>query len=214
MRPAPPGAGFAVLDLDDTLVATAEASFAAWVAATGRLGLDPPGRDQFTAGYRDLPFRACVERWYGPAVDFGEFSAFYWDAVHYGPIGDVTGLVRGLRERGAGAGIVTNSTGPEAGRKLASAGIPAELFDFVAGRPEGADGPAPDKDLVRILAERRIDPATAVHVSDNPVDHAPSVRAGLPFRGVLTGVYTRADFAAAGVPEADVHADVHAALSS
>jgi phosphoglycolate phosphatase-like HAD superfamily hydrolase len=208
-----PGVRYAVLDLDDTLVATAEASFAAWVEATGRLGLDPPSRDQFVAGYRDLPFRACVERWYGPALDFGEFSAFYWDAVRYGPIGDVAGLVRGLRQRGIGAGIVTNSTGPEAGRKLASAGIPAEVFDFVAGRPEGADGVAPAKDLVRILGDRRVDPATAVHVSDNPADHAPSVRAGLPFRGVLTGVYTRADFAAAGVPDSDVYPDVHAALA-
>ena len=205
---------FAVLDLDDTLVATAEASFAAWVAATGRLGLDPPRRDTFVAGYRDLAFRECVERWYGSAVDFGEFSAFYWAEVRYGPIGDVPALIRGLRQRGAGAGIVTNSTGPEAGRKLASAGIPAALFDFVAGRPEGAAGVAPDKDLVRILADRRVDPATAVHVSDNPADHAPSVRAGVPFRGVLTGVYTVADFTAAGVPPADVHPDVHAALSS
>ena len=93
-----------------------------------------------------------------------------------------------------------------------SAGIPAGLFDFVAGRPEGADGPAPDKDLARILGEHRIDPATAVHVSDNPADRAPSVRAGVPLRGVLTGVWTRADFTAAGVAPADVFADVHAAL--
>lgn len=205
---------FAVLDLDDTLIGTADASFAAAVEAARRLGLDPPGRDEFTAGYRELPFRGCVERWFGPAVDFGEFSAFYWDAVHYRGIGDVPALLRELRAAGTGAGIVTNSTGPEAGRKLASAGIPAELFDFVAGRPEGADGPAPDKDLARILAERRIDPATAVHVSDNPVDLAPSVRAGMPFRGVLTGVYTRAEFLAAGVARPDIHPDVHAALTS
>lgn len=204
----------AVLDLDDTLIATAGASFAAWVAATGRLGLDPPDRDLFVAGYRDLSFRDCLTRWYGTAIDFGEFSAFYWDAVHYRPIGDVAGLIGGLRERGIPAGIVTNSTGPEAGRKLASAGVPAELFDFVAGRPEGGTGVHPDKDLVAILGGRGIDPATAVHVSDNPADSAPSVRAGLPFRGVLTGVYTLADFTAAGVPATDVHPDVHAALTA
>jgi phosphoglycolate phosphatase-like HAD superfamily hydrolase len=204
----------AILDLDDTIVATAEASFAAWVAATTRLGLDPPGRDDFAVGYRDLSFRDCLARWYGADVDFGEFSACYWDAVRYEPIGDVAALVRGLRERGIPAGIVTNSSGPEAGRKLASAGIPADLFDFVAGRPEGGTGVPPAKDLVAILGDRGIDPATAVHVSDNPADSAPSVQAGLPFRGVLTGVYTVADFTAAGVSPADVHPDVHAALGA
>jgi phosphoglycolate phosphatase-like HAD superfamily hydrolase len=201
-----------ILDLDDTIIATAAASLAAWVAATGRLELRPPGREQFVPGYRDLTFRECFRRWYGDGADFAKFSALYRDEVRYRPIGDVAGLVHALRERGIRTGIVTNSTGPEAVRKLASAGLPAELFDFVAGRPEGADGPPPDKDLVRIAGEHRIDPATAVHVSDNPADHAPSVRAGVPFRGVLTGVWTRPDFTAAGVDPADVHPDVHAAL--
>jgi phosphoglycolate phosphatase-like HAD superfamily hydrolase len=232
-RPAPPGLRHVVLDLDDTIVATAAASLAAWIEATARLGLQPPDPELFVPGYRDLTFRACFRRWYGDGADFEEFGALYRDAVRYGPIGDVPALLRGLRDRGITAGVVTNSTGPEAARKLVSAGIPAELFDFVAGRPEGADGPAPDgpapdgpapdgpapdgpapdKDLVRILAAHRIDPATAVHVSDNPADHAPSVRAGVPFRGVLTGVWTGPDFAAAGVAPADVFPDVHAALA-
>lgn len=205
---------FAVLDLDDTLVATAAASFAGWVAATGRLGWEPPGRAAFVAGYRDLTFGECVTRWYGPAADVEEVRARYWDAVRYGPVGDIPALLRDLRGRGIAAGVVTNSTGPEALRKLASAGIAAEAFDFVAGRPEGGSGPAPAKDLVPILGGRGIDPATAVHVSDNPADLAPSVAAGIPFRGVLSGVYTLADFTAAGVPPADVHADVHAALGA
>ena len=196
-----------ILDLDDTIVATAAASYAAWVAATGRLGLDPPTREAFVPGYRDLTFRDCLTHWYGPGVDFDEFSALYWDAVRYRPIGDVAALVETV---GVPAGIVTNSTGPEAVRKLESAGLAPGLFDFIAGRAEGA--PA-EKDLIRILGERGIDPGTAMHVSDNPADHAPSVRAGLPFRGVLTGVWTSSDFAAAGIPAADVHPDVHAALA-
>ncbi len=204
--------GYAVFDLDDTLIGTADASYAAWVEVAGRLGVAPPSRPSFTAGYRELPFRECADRWLGPAVDFEKFSVMYRDSVHYGPIGDVPALVVELRERGIPAGIVTNSTGPEAAGKLASAGIPAELFDFLAGRPDGGSGRPPAKDLGRILAGRRIDPATAVHVSDNPADLAPSVRAGLPFRGVLTGVFGAADFAAAGVPGADVHPDVHAAV--
>jgi phosphoglycolate phosphatase-like HAD superfamily hydrolase len=205
------GARYVILDLDDTLIGTADASFAAAVAASGRLGLTRPSWDAFLSGYRGLPFRECVRRWFGPTVDFDEFSGHYWDAVRYRPIGDVPALVRELRDRGVPAGIVTNSTLPETALKLASAGLAGELFDFVAGRAE-APGAAPEKDLGRILRERRIDPATAVHVSDNPADSAPSVRAGLPFRGVLTGVYTAAEFTAAGVPPAAVHPDVHTAL--
>jgi phosphoglycolate phosphatase-like HAD superfamily hydrolase len=203
---------YVIFDLDDTLIGTADASFAAWVEVARQLGLAPPGRADFTAGYRDLPFRDCARRWFGPDVDFPDFSRRYWDAVRYRPIGDVPGLVRELRGRGVRAAIVTNSTPAEAAGKLASAGIPGEEFEFVAGRPDGGSGPAPAKDLGRILAGRRIDPATAVHVSDNPADLAPSVRAGLPFRGVLTGVYPAAEFAAAGLPAGDVHSDVHAAV--
>jgi phosphoglycolate phosphatase-like HAD superfamily hydrolase len=206
------GLRYVVFDLDDTLIGTADASFAAAGAAARRLGLTPPDRDAFDGGYRELPFQECVERWFGPGVDFADFNEKYWDAVDYRPIGDVPALVRELRSAGVPAGIVTNSTGTEAARKLASAGIDGELFDFVAGRPEGVTGVAPEKDLARILAARRIEPGTAVHLSDNPIDFAPSVRAGLPFRGVLTGVWSAADFAAAGIPADDVHPDVHAAV--
>lgn len=206
------GLRFVVFDLDDTLIGTADASFAAAGAAAVRLDLTPPDRDAFDRGYRSLPFRGCVERWFGPGVDFANFSESYWDAVDYRAIGDVPALVAGLRSAGVPAGIVTNSTGTEAVRKLAAAGIDGGLFDFVAGRPDGVTGVAPEKDLAGILETRRIEPGTAVHVSDNPVDLAPSVRAGLPFRGVLTGVWTAADFAAAGVPAAEVHPDVHAAV--
>ncbi|HST64898.1 MAG TPA: HAD hydrolase-like protein [Mycobacteriales bacterium] len=197
---------FVLFDLDDTLIATLEASFAAWAAAAGPAA---PDRAEFVAGYRSLTFPECVARWLGP-VDVEEFAAAYRAAVVYRPIGDVPGLVAALRERGIGAGIVTNSTGPEAARKLAAAGIDAGAFAFVVGRPE--DGSRmPVKDLGRILGDRGVDPATAVHLSDNPVDLAPSVAAGLPFRGVLTGAWARADFTAAGLDPADVHADVHAA---
>jgi phosphoglycolate phosphatase-like HAD superfamily hydrolase len=197
----------AILDLDDTLIATMEASFAAWVAAAGAAA---PDRAAFADGYRTLTFAGCVARWLGP-VDLDAFAAAYREAVRYEPIGDVPGLVAGLGERGVRAGIVTNSTGPEAARKLAAAGIDAGLFDFVAAR--AADG-SHTKDLRRILAGRGVEPAGAVHVSDNPADLAPSAAAGVPFRGVLTGAWTRTDFVAAGVDPAAVHPDVHIALST
>ena len=189
----------AILDLDDTLIATMEASYAAWVAVAGPKA---PDRDAFAAGYRSSTFPECVARWLGP-VDLAAFGAAYRDAVRYRAIGDIPGLVARLR-----AGIVTNSTAPEAARKLAAAGIDADLFDFVAARAENGSH---TKDLRRILTERGIDPAGAVHVSDNPVDLVPSVAAGVHFRGVLTGAWTLPDFVAAGVDPADVHADVHAA---
>src|SRR6185369_14213698 len=138
---------YVILDLDDTLIGTAEASFAAAVAAAGRLGLARPSWEAFVRGYRDLPFPECVRLWFGPAADFDEFSRHYWDTVRYRPIGDIAALVRELRDRGIGAGIVTNSTGPEAVRKLASAGIAGELFEFVAGRSGDGSTAAPEKAL-------------------------------------------------------------------
>jgi beta-phosphoglucomutase-like phosphatase (HAD superfamily) len=210
-RPAAPG--YVIFDLDDTLIGTRDASLAAWVEVAGRLGIIPPSRRSFDEGYRSWGFRSCFDRWFGPrtTIDFDQFSALYRDAVRYAPIGDIRTLIAELAYHGVPAGIVTNSTEIEAGRKLVSAGIPGRLFDFVAGRPEGRSGPAA-KDLGRILTARRIDPATALHISDNPADNAPSVHAGLHFRGVLTGVFSTADFDAGGVPRGDVHPDVHGAI--
>jgi phosphoglycolate phosphatase-like HAD superfamily hydrolase len=203
-----------IFDLDDTLIGTRDASLAAWVEVAGRLGITPPSRASFDEGYRTWAFRSCFDRWFGPraTIDFDDFSVLYRDAVRYASIGDIRTLIAELADRGVPAGIVTNSTEIEAGRKLSSAGIPGWLFDFVAGRPEGQSGPPATKDLGRILTARRIEPATALHISDNPADNGPSVHAGLPFRGVLTGVYSAADFDAAGVPRGGVHPDVHDAI--
>lgn len=193
-----------VLDLDDTLVDTAGASFAAWQRVTKDLGLEPPAHEEFTAAYRTLDFRGCHERW-APGEPLEEVTARYRAAIRYEPIGDVAGLLRRLAGGGVTAGLVTNSFRAEALRKLADAGIPADALAYVVARTSAAWPPAA-KDLGGVP-----DPARAVHVSDNPADLAPSVRAGIPFRGVLSGVYTEADHAAAGVTS--VFPDVHAAVS-
>lgn len=198
-----------VLDLDDTIVDTAGASFAAWRAVTADLGLEAPEKDDFAAAYRELSFRGCYDRWVAGTVGFDEVAARYRAAIAYEPIGDVTGLLHGLRDDGVTAGLVTNSFPDEALRKLADAGIPADALAYVVGRASDA-WPIPAKDLAGILRTHGVQPARAVHVSDNPADLAPSVAAGVPFLGVLTGVYTAADFAARGV--ADVHPDVHSAV--
>jgi phosphoglycolate phosphatase-like HAD superfamily hydrolase len=205
--------GHVVFDLDDTLIDTAGASFAAWQQVTTDLGLQPPARDDFAAAYRELSFRGCHDRWVGARVGFEELAARYRAAIRYEPIGDVAGLLAQLAGYGTTAGLVTNSVRDEALRKLASAGIPADALAYVVARAPDAPWPLPAKDLTPVLGAHGIDPPRAVHVSDNPADLAPSVRAGVPFRGVLSGVYTPADFAAAGVPAADVHPDVHAAVS-
>jgi len=109
---------------------------------------------------------------------------------------------------------VTNSLQQEARRKLASAAIPPNLLAFVAGRPEAAPAEAPPKDLIRILDSHRVDPRRAVYISDNPADFVASTRADLPFRGVLTGIFTLDDFVARNVPATDVYDDVHAAVAA
>lgn len=214
-RPTPP-LDYVVFDLDDTLVNTAAASFEAWNSSVRALGLHPPTRTSFDAAYGKLSFRSCFETWLGPhpPISFDEFSARYWRTVVYSPIGDVVALLSELRERGIGAGIVTNSLQREARWKIASAAIPANLLAFVAGRSEVASDEAPPKDLVRILGSHEVDPRSAVYISDNPADFVSSTRADLPFRGVLTGVFSPGDFMKWNVPATDVYDDVHVAVRS
>lgn len=211
-----PTLDYIVFDLDDTLVNTAVASFEAWTRSARALGIRSPTRTSFDEAYGKLSFRSCFETWFGPhpPIGFDEFSARYWNTVVYSPIGDVVALLSALRKRGIGAGIVTNSVQQEARRKIASAAIPPDLLAFVAGRTEAASGEAPPKDLVRILDSHRIDPRRAVHISDNPADFIASTRAGLPFRGVLTGIFSSGDFVTWNVPATDVYEDVHAAVRS
>jgi phosphoglycolate phosphatase-like HAD superfamily hydrolase len=203
-----------LLDLDDTLIDTATASYRAWSQLAAATGIEAPSREAFDLGYRTLTFGECFDRWLAPAgrLRFDEFSARYWKAVRYRPIGDVPALVTSLRGRGLSVGIVTHSDGDEALVKLASAGIGAELFDYVQGRPDRCTQAPPAKDLAGLLRARGLPPRACAYVSDNPADAGASTEAGLGFRGVLTGVFTRADFAAAGVPDTHVQPDVHLAV--
>jgi phosphoglycolate phosphatase-like HAD superfamily hydrolase len=211
-----PTLDYVVFDLDDTLVNTAAASFDAWTRSTRALGIRPPTRTSFDEAYGKLSFRSCFETWLGPhpPVGFDEFATRYWDTVVYSPIGNVTALLSGLRERGIGTGIVTNSVQQEARLKIASAAIPPHLLAFVVGRRDAASDQAPPKDLIRILYSHRVDPRSAVYISDNPADFVTSTRANLPFRGVLTGIFSPHDFATWNVPTTNVYDDVHAAVRS
>jgi len=200
-----------LLDLDDTLVDTREACRRAGIAAARQLGLVVPTEREFHAVYGRRKFPECVAAWHGPG-HFSQFNRIYLREVRYPSIGDVSGLLRLARHQGLRTGVITNSSTDEADRKLRDAAVPVAELEFIS---TPADQPArkPDSFAFSAVMERhRIDPATALYVSDDPADGRGARGAGMAFRAVLTGIATAADFRSAGTAGHDVFDDVHHAV--
>ncbi|HEX6077072.1 MAG TPA: HAD hydrolase-like protein [Micromonosporaceae bacterium] len=200
-----------LFDLDDTLVDTRGACLRASTAVARELGLPAPTPEEFHRVYGRLGFAECVAAWCGPG-HFVEFDRLYLRRVRYAGIGDIGGLLERIRRLRIRTGLVTNSSAAEVNRKLIDAGTSPGRLDFVA---TPADLPAGKPDQVAftsVLERHGIDPVEAVYVSDHPADGQGARAAGLHFRGVLTGMWTVADFRAGGTSDQYVFATVHHAV--
>ncbi len=200
-----------LLDLDDTLVDTRDASYRACRIAAQELGLPVPTDEGFHRVYGRLEFSECVAAWCGGG-HFAEFSRVYLQNVRYGAIGDVAGLLQRVRRMRLRVGLITNSSPAQVQRKLNDVRIPVDRLDCVM---TPADLPAGKPDVsafTGVLDRYGIDPRGAVYVSDHPADGCGARAAGMTFRGVLTGAWTVADFRASGTADEQVFDTVHDAL--
>jgi phosphoglycolate phosphatase-like HAD superfamily hydrolase len=202
-----------LLDLDDTLADTQGACWRASVAAARELGLPVPTERAFYDVYGRRHFCDCVAIWCGPG-HFTAFNRVYLRQVRYTAIGDVCGLLDRVTRIGLRVGLVTNSSRREADRKLRDADVPAKHLQFVA-TPTDQPARKPSKSAFSsVLANHKIDPATAVYISDDPADGRGARAAGMTFLAVCTGIATAADFHAAGTPRRHTFATVHGAVES
>jgi phosphoglycolate phosphatase len=115
----------------------------------------------------------------------------------YRPVGDVAGVVDGLRAHGAVVGIATGNTREGAKLKLASAGL-EESFDLALGG-FGCDAEL-RADIVRIAADRcrTADGSAIVVVGDTEHDVRAGRALGARVVGVATDASARAELEAAG----------------
>jgi phosphoglycolate phosphatase-like HAD superfamily hydrolase len=201
-----------LFDLDDTLIDTCTASFETCVASATALGLGPLDWDSFVHVYGNTSFQDCFAAWFGSPEGFQEFAALYRQTVRYHSIGDVQGMLLSLQARGVRLGIVTNSLECAARDKLRSADIPQWLFSFIAGRPRGCLNEFTPKPFGKLLGKYSVTARPAMYISDNPADAVVARRAGLTFKGVLTGVYREDDFCAFNVSLHYVYRNVHLAV--
>lgn len=205
------GPRWVLFDLDDTLVDTYGSCLRASRATARELGLPVPTADAFRGVYGRREFPECVAAWCGPG-HFTEFQRLYLRKVRYTAIGDVDALLGRLARAGTRTGLITNSMPEEAERKLSDAGVSGDRLGFVA-TPADAPHRKPDgRAFTAVLERHGIDPAHAVYISDHPADGRGARAAGLAFLGVLTGVWTAADFRAGGTGDASVRATVHDAV--
>jgi phosphoglycolate phosphatase len=209
--PEPAALHWVLLDLDDTLVDTRDACYRACQISAQELALPVPTDEGFHRVYGRLEFSECVGAWCG-AGHFAEFSRVYLRNVRYGAIGDVAGLLQRVRRMRLRVGLITNSSPAQVQRKLNDLRIPVDRFDCVM---TPADLPAGKPDVsafTGVLDRYGIEPGRAVYVSDHPADGCGARAAGMTFRGVLTGVWTVADFRASRTADEHVFDTVHDAL--
>ncbi|MDQ4105347.1 MAG: HAD family hydrolase [Actinomycetota bacterium] len=202
-----------LFDLDDTLIDTCVASFKACVASAAALDLDPPDWHRFLHVYGSTSFQTCFATWFGTSEGFQDFAALYRRTVQYRSIGDIQGMLLSLQARGVRLGIVTNSLECAAKDKLRSADIPLRLFSFIVGRSPGSLDEFAPKPFDKLLGTYCVNARSATYISDNPVDVVATRRAGLAFKGVLTGAYGKDDFRAFNVSLRCVYRNVHSAVA-
>jgi HAD superfamily hydrolase (TIGR01509 family) len=171
-------------------------------AAALRLGLEPPTRAEFLAVFGRLPFEECVLHWHSD-VPLGRYAEAYdaqREAFPYEPIAGAADAVRRLAAEGLRVGVLTNGNRLKTQLKLQALGVPEEALDFVL-HAENSWPPKPDPAaFLHALEASGAAPRATVYVTDNPLECEAAQSVGITPIGVLTGVWGRRDFEAAGLP--------------
>jgi HAD superfamily hydrolase (TIGR01509 family) len=190
-----------VFDVDDTLVHTHRVGLRKSQLAARALGLEPPGEEAFVAIFGRLSFEECIRVWH-PAVSVARYAEVYDEqarVVPYEPVEGARETLEALLRRNVRVGVLTNGNARKTTAKLEAVGVAGSRLDFVC-HADNQLSPKPDPAaFARLVAEHGVDPCATVYVTDYPDDCRASATVGIASVGVLTGIWARDDFVAAGV---------------
>jgi HAD superfamily hydrolase (TIGR01509 family) len=163
--------------MDGTLLDSAIAVPAAYVAAVRRLGGPALTGDQVVAAYAVGPPEVLLAHLLGRPLAGGESEAYYAElsGVAVAPYDGVAATLAALRERGQPVAVFTGASNRAASMLFASAGIQVDVLiggDEVSQPKPAADG--------LLLAARRLGVAAADlgYVGDAPNDMRAAIAAG------------------------------------
>ncbi|WP_250404496.1 HAD family hydrolase [Streptomyces cellostaticus] len=195
-----------IFDIDDTLLRTHPVAYRKSVLTAHALGVRPPSVRSFRRMFGRLSFEECLRNWH-PQVSPEDYSHVYdsmSESVPYLPVDGARSTLDELREQGTTIAVLTNGPGVKTVRKLAALGIGTHQFAFVR-HADNARHLKPHREaFVDLVSDYGVDPCGSVYVSDLPADGIGARAAGFGFIGVLTGLWSAADFHSAGIPETDV----------
>ena len=188
----------ALLDLDDTLLKTAEIKWAHHKAVAAQYGITLT--DETLARYWGMPFDHMIGYLYNHADTVENMRAANRALEARFPKeiqSDTIAVLGKLAMHGIVAGIVTSTNTAFAEADLRRLHVPEDAFLFVQGAEatpyHKPDGRVFDPALAR-LSELGIRGSEILYVGDAAMDHEAAVNAGIQFLGVATGFVSREQF--------------------
>jgi phosphoglycolate phosphatase-like HAD superfamily hydrolase len=196
-----------LFDLDGTLVDTNPAHTDSWVEAFRRCGYTPDreaiARAIGMGGDKLVPhlLGGEAEARDGDRLRDASSMAFGEIACHsrFRLFPGTEDLLVAAKRRGLRTAIATSASDDDLERIAERAGVDLrEHVDAVTNASEVAES-KPDPDVLQAVLNRLgLAPDEAVFVGDTAHDAEAARRAGVPFVGVTTGVWTEGEFRAAG----------------
>ncbi|MFI9503828.1 alpha/beta fold hydrolase [Nocardia sp. NPDC052566] len=194
-----------ILDLDDTLVATAKSRWPVLRETAAYFGVELAVETIRSAWGQ--PFDVLLDT-IVPTLDHEEFVTAYHrklEVVHAVATTGAVQLVKALHRRGLPRLIVGSGKRSLIRNDLKQVGLdeffaPGDIFGYEQTRAHKPD-PRVLREPLRKLAERGIDRSELVSVGDSVRDLEVATGNGVPFIAVSTGLEGRADFVNAGLSE-------------
>jgi phosphoglycolate phosphatase-like HAD superfamily hydrolase len=195
-----------LFDFDDTLMATRQTRVPLIVDTLAEFGCHVELTN--VIGHWGKPFPQLIEC-LAPAVDYGVFHRQYSERMSsQAPVvlPGAAELLQRLRDTGTCVEIVSSGSRKLVLHDLEAGGLMTYVERVWACEDTGLCKPDPgvlDRPLEQ-LEDRGIPRRTVAYVGDSWADFRVAHSHGLHFVGVLTGLQSRADFVAAGVPSVHI----------
>jgi len=188
-----------LFDINDLLINTFETAYRRNVYCLRKLNAPIISKDNFQKTFGKLDFETLIENWVGEE-NKDLFNSYYSEARNiykYKSLLRDTNLLSQLVEAGILLGIISATSQKQLHIKFAEAKFPLDIFDVVYCGVNKESSYI----IKQILHDSDISKDSTYYIGDQLSDYNFSIKGGIHFLAVTSGLYQKEDFVRAGCPE-------------